>query len=111
LHGFDIVLDPVNRDLKVTAMDRESDPAADETEWREKIAIAPLQPLQPGPWLRDLDTVLPAALKALKAHPDAGLIEPDSASLYIDEEGTPRWQVVAWMEDDTPLHVELDARS
>jgi hypothetical protein len=111
LHGFDIVLDPVNRDLKVTAMDRESDQAADETEWRERIAIAPLQPLQPGPWLRDLDTVLPAALKALNAHPDAGLIEPDSASLYIDEEGTPRWQVVAWTEDDTPLHVELDARS
>jgi hypothetical protein len=110
LHSFDIVLDPVNRDLAVTAIDRESDQANDATEWRDRIAIPPLQPLQSGP-LRDLDTVLPAALKALNADSNTGLIEPDSASLYIDEEGTPRWQVVAWTEDDTPLYVELDARS
>lgn len=111
LHSFDILLDPINRNRAVTAMEREFDEANDEAEWREMVARSPLQALRPGPWLRDLDTVLPAALKALNAHPGAGLIEPDSASLYTDEEGIPRWQVVAWMEDDTPLHVELDARS
>ncbi len=110
LCGFDILLDPVDGELAVTAMDREFDQADDEGEWREMIAVSPLQPLRPGPWLRDLDTVLPAALQALKAYPEAGLIEPDSASLYSDEEGVPRWQVVAWTEDDTPLHIELDAR-
>jgi len=111
LQSFDILLDGVNRDLAVTAMDREFDQAIDETEWREMMADSPLQPLRPGPWLRDLDTVLPAALQALNARPGAGRIEPDSASLYIDEEGTPRWQVVAWTENDAPLHTELDARS
>ncbi|HAS51106.1 MAG TPA: hypothetical protein DCS21_04970, partial [Gammaproteobacteria bacterium] len=110
LCGFDILLDPVDGELAVTAMDREFDQADDEAEWREMIAVSPLQPLRPGPWLRDLDTILPAALQTLKAYPEAGLIEADSASLYSDEEGVPRWQVVAWTEDDTPLHVELDAR-
>ena len=109
LQGFDIVFDPVNCDLAVTAMDREFDQAHDETEWREMTARSPLQALPPESGLRDLDTVLPAALQALNAQPGAGCIEPDSASLYIDEEGTPRWQVVAWTEDDTPLHAELDA--
>jgi hypothetical protein len=111
LQRFDIVLDLLIPELAVTATDREFDQAIDEAEWREMTANSPTQSLRPGPWLRDLDTVLPTALKALNTPPGAGLIEPDSASLYIDEEGTPRWQVVAWTEDDTPLHVKLDARS
>lgn len=110
LQSFDIVLDPVNRDLAVTATDREFDQALDETEWREMTARPPLQELQPVSGLRDLDTVLPDALHTLNAYSNTGFIEPDSASLYIDEEGTPRWQVVAWKEDDTPLHVEVDAQ-
>lgn len=110
LRGFDVVLDPVNRDLAVTAMDREFDQALDETEWREMTMRSPLQALPPESGLRDLDTVLPDALRALNAYSNTGFIEPDSASLYSDEEGIPRWQVVAWKEDDTPLHVEVDAR-
>jgi len=110
LQSFDIVFDPAHRDLAVTAMDREFDQALDETEWREMTARSPLQALQPVSGLRDLDTVLPDALHTLNASSNTGFIEPDSASLYIDEEGTPRWQVVAWQEDDTPLHVEVDAR-
>jgi hypothetical protein len=37
-------------------------------------------------------------------------LAPDSASLYTDESGAPRWQVVAWTENDTPVYVEMDAR-
>ena len=110
LQSFDIVFDPAHRDLAVTAMDREFDQAHDETEWRDMTVRSPLQALPPESGLRDLDTVLPDALHALHASSSTGFIEPDSASLYIDEEGTPRWQVVAWKEDDTPLHVEVDAQ-
>lgn len=84
--SFDILLDPRASLLAVTAMDREFEQADDEAEWLELIAAMPAQlSVRLGPWLNDLDTVLPTALKALNA--DAGDNEPDSASLYIDEDG------------------------
>ena len=96
----------------MTAMEREFEQAADEAEWAELVAVPPCVPLRLDPWLRDLDRVLPAAHAALivRATAIGKTIALDSASLYLDEE-RPRWQVVAWMEDDTPLHVVLDARS
>ena len=66
-------------------------------------------PLRLGPWLDDLDTILPTALQALNA--DAAGSKPDSASLYIDEDGNVCWQVVAWTANDKPLHVVLNART
>ena len=112
LRGFDILLDPTAGALAVTAMEREFEQAADEAEWAELVAVPPCVSLRLDPWLRDLDRVLPAAHAALivRATTTGKTIALDSASLYLDEE-RPRWQVVAWMEDDTPLHVVLDARS
>ena len=112
LHGFDIVLDPELGELEVTAMEREFEKADDDAEWTELTASSPLVPLTIGPWLRDLDQILPTALAALDAQAGTGRAMPDTASLYGNEDGAPYWQVVAWNdEDDTPLHVMLDARS
>lgn len=108
--SFDVLLDPVVGALAVTAMDREFEQAADETEWAELTATLPPAPLRLDPWLRDLDRVLPVAQTALAARAGAKRATLDSASLYVDD-GAPRWQVVAWTERDTPLHVVLDARS
>lgn len=105
--SFDILLDPGAGLLAVTAMDREFEQAADEAEWAELAATSMQFPLRLGPWLNDLDTILPKALKALNA--DAEGNKPDSASLYIDEDGTVCWQVVAWTANDKPLHVVLNA--
>lgn len=110
LRSFDILLDPGAGMLSVTAMDREFEQAVDATEWIKLSETSPLQPLLPGPRLRDLDTVLPAALAQLDARAGAGHVVPDSASLYTNEGGAPCWQVVAWADDDTPVHVEMDAR-
>ncbi len=110
IHNFDILLDPRASLLAVTAMDREFEQADDEAEWLELIAAMPAQlSVRLGPWLNDLDTVLPTALKALNA--DAGDNEPDSASLYIDEDGNACWQIVAWTTNDKPLHVAINART
>lgn len=111
LRGFDILLDPDAGTLAVTAMDREFEQAADETEWSQLTATSPLQPLRLGPWLRDLDTVLPLAMRVLHARSGTESVVPDSASLYLDEKGVPHWQVVAWTQNDTPLHMRLNARS
>lgn len=109
---FDIVLDPEAGELAVTAMEREFEQAADDAEWAEWTAHSPLVPLVLGPWLRDLDSVLPAALATLDAQAGTGRATLDSASLYGNEDGAPYWQVVAWNgEDDPPLHVRVDARS
>ena len=109
IHSFDILLDPKAGLLTVTAMDREFERADDEAEWLELIAAMPTQlPVRLGPWLNDLDTILPTALKALD---DTGDNEPDSASLYIDEDGSVCWQVVAWTSNDKPLHVSINART
>jgi hypothetical protein len=110
LWSFDILLDPGAGMLSVTAMDREFEQADDEAEWARLSATSPLQPLWPGPRLRDLDTVLPAALAELGARVGGERVVPDSASLYTSEDGVPCWQVVAWSEDDAPLHVRMDAR-
>lgn len=110
IRGFDILLDPMAGTLAVTAMEREFEQATDEAEWAELTATSPLLPLLPGPWLRDLDTVLPVAQIALSARAGDKRTVLDSASLYLDD-GVPRWQVVAWTDDDTPLHVALDACS
>jgi len=72
--------------------------------------VAARAPLRLDPWLRDLDRILPAAQTALTARAGAKRAALDSASLYVDD-GMPRWQVVAWTENDTPLYVVLDARS
>ena len=112
LHGFDIVLDPETGELAVTAMEREFEQADDDAEWAELTASSPLVPLTLGPWLRDLDQILPTALAVLDAQAGTGGAMPDTASLYSNEDGAPYWQVVAWNdEDDPPLHVMLDARS
>jgi hypothetical protein len=112
LHGFDIVLANEEGTLAVTAMEREFEQADDETEWAEWTAASPLVPLALGPWLCDLDQVLPVALAALDARAGIGGALLDSASLYGSEDGAPYWEVVAWnSEDDPPLHVTLDARS
>ncbi len=112
LHGFDIVLDPEAGTLEVTAAEREFEQAVDETEWAELTASSPLVPLTLGPWLWDLDQVLPAALAVLDARAGTERAMLDSASLYGNEDGAPFWQVVAWRdEDDPPLHMMLDARS
>lgn len=111
VHGFDILLDPKAATLAVTAMERHFEQAGDETEWAELTADSPLAPLRLGPWLHDLDRVLPTALAVLDQHAGVGRHALESASLYPDEDGAPRWQVVAWTETDQPLHVILDARS
>ncbi len=108
--SFDILLDPGAGLLAVTAMDREFEQAADDAEWAELTAATLMQlPLRLGPWLDDLDTILPTALQALNA--DAAGSKPDSASLYIDEDGNVCWQVVAWTANDKPLYVVLNART
>jgi hypothetical protein len=110
--AFDILLDPLAGMLAVTAMERESEQAADDAEWLELIASSPLVPLTLGPWLCDLDRILPTALAALDAQAETGRALLDSASLYGNADGAPYWQVVAWNgDDDSPLHVMLDARS
>ena len=112
LCSFDILLDPDTRSLAVTAMERESEQATDESEWESMLENSSLQPpLRLGPWLHDLDTIIPIALKALNARASTHHIEADSASLHIDEDGTLRWEVVAWMEDEMPLHVIINART
>ncbi len=112
LHGFDIVLDPEVGELAVTAMEREFEQADDDAEWTELTASSPLVPLTLGPWLRDLDQILPTALAELDAQAGAGGAMLDTASLYGNEDGAPYWQVVAWNdEDDPPLHVMVDAQS
>lgn len=112
LYSFDIVLDLEAGELAVTAMEREFEQADDEVEWLELTAHSPLVPLTLGPWLYDLDRVLPVALATLEAQAGTDHAALDSASLYGNEDGAPYWQVVAWNgEDDPPLHVMVDARS
>ena len=111
IRGFDIVLDREAARLAVTAMDREFEQAVDDAEWEELTEDNPLAPLRLGPWLRDLDQILPAAWSSLAAHPDGQKPWPDSASLYPDEDGAAYWQIVAWGESDQPLYVTLDGRS
>jgi hypothetical protein len=111
LHGFDILLDPVACTVTVSAMEREFEQAEDENEWAELSADSPLAPLRCGPWLHDLDSVLPTALTLLDQWAGVGGHTPESAWLYPDEDGAPRWQIVAWSETDQPLQVILDARS
>ena len=82
---------------------------ADEVEWDELTATTPLTPLVLGSWLYDLDRILPVAQAALITRTDTFSL--DSASLYVDETGAMRWQVVAWDHKDQPLHVVVDARS
>ncbi len=108
--SFDVLFDSATGTLAVTAMEREFEQAADETEWTDLTAASPPAPLRLDPWLRDLDRILPAAQTALTARAGAKRAALDSASLYVDD-GMPRWQVVAWTENDTPLYVVLDARS
>lgn len=109
LYSFDILLDPMAGQLAVTAVDREFEQATDEAEWDELTAITPLTPLVLGSWLYDLDRALPVAQAALITRADG--LSLDSASLYVDETGAMRWQVVAWDHEDQPLHVMVDARS
>ena len=112
LHSFDIVLDLEASELAVTAMEREFEQADDDAEWTELAASSPLAPLTLGPWLYDLDRVLPVAQATLEARAGTSRNTLDSASLYRDEDGAPYWQVVAWRgEDDPPLHVMVDARA
>ena len=111
VRGFDIMLDLEAATLAVTAMERQFEQASDEAVWAELTVDSPLAPLRLGPWLHDLDRVLPTALTALDQHAGAGRHALESASLYCDEDGAPRWQVVAWTETDQPLTVTLDARS
>lgn len=110
LRSFDVLLDPMDGALAVTAMEREFERAADDSEWADLIASPPWTPLRLDPWLRDLDSVLPAARAALAGRAAGRDIALESASLYLDD-GRPCWQLVAWTDDDTPLHVVLDARS
>lgn len=112
LRGFDAVVAPIAGELSVTAMEREFEQATDDAEWAEWTAHSPLVPLVLGPWLRDLDSVLPVALATLDAQTGTGRATLDSASLYSNQDSAPYWQVVAWNgEDDPPLHVRVDARS
>ncbi|MCB1768283.1 MAG: hypothetical protein KDJ31_01070 [Candidatus Competibacteraceae bacterium] len=112
LSGFDVLIDPSARLLAVTAMEREAEQADDDSAWQSMLLDSPLQPpLRPGPWLRDLDTILPVALEAFQTRADTRRIDVDSASLYANEEGILRWQVVAWLSDETPVHVMLNART
>ncbi|HRE53310.1 MAG TPA: hypothetical protein PLP22_00805 [Candidatus Competibacter sp.] len=109
LCSFDIVLDPAAESLSVTAAEREFDQAANADEWTTLAARAPLEPLAFDPWMRDLDTVLPAA-RATFARAASNQATLDSASLYLENRRL-CWQVVAWTDDDQPLFVVLDARS
>ena len=111
IRGFDILLDRDDARLAVTAMDREFEQAVGDAQWDELTEDTPLAPPPLGPWLRDLDQVLPAAWASLAAHAGGQRPWPDSASLYPDEDGAAYWQIVAWGENDRPLHVTLDARS
>lgn len=110
LHSFEVIINLVDSTLEVTATDRETEQSADAEEWGELTAESPLTPLALGAWLHDLDTILPTARQNFDQRANAIRYTLDSASLYIND-GALRWQVVAWREDDTPLYVELDARS
>ena len=111
-HGFDILLVPDAGALAVTAMERDVEQATDDSEWTELTATSTLVPLSLGPWLHDLDRILPTALAALTTQAGTSSLQPDSAALYGNEDGAPYWQVVAWHSaTDSPLHVMLDARS
>lgn len=112
LCSFDILLDPIARSMAVTAMDRECEQSEDETEWAELTAdTSDQRPLQLGPWLKDLDTIMPTALRALNVDAGDSDSAADSASLYLGENGNAYWQVVIWTPDDQPLHVVINART
>jgi len=108
--SFDILLDPAAGTLAATAMERDFEQATDEADWTRLLAAPPGARLRIGPWTRDLDRVVPAALSALAERAEAKGAALDSASLYLDD-GRPCWQMVAWTSDDTPHHVVLDART
>lgn len=110
LHSFEVIINLADSTLDLTATDRETEQSADAEEWDELTAESPLTPLALGAWLHDLDTILPTAWQIFDQRAGAIRYTLDSASLYVND-GALRWQVVAWREDDTPLYVELDARS
>lgn len=110
LCSFDILLGPAAATVAVTAMERESEQAADETAWAQLTASSPVTPLPVTAWLRDLDQILPTAQSTLAEQAGIAHLKLDSASLYL-EQGIPCWQVVAWTDQGTPLAVVLNARS
>ena len=110
--SFDVVLNPTAQTLAVTAMEQQFDQANDALEWHKMSAECMPQALRPEAGLRDLDTLLPEALQSLQLNVPTPLdreITVDSAMLYIDEMGIPRWQVAAWHGEDTLLHAEVNA--
>lgn len=109
LYSFDILIDLAAHRLALTAMERECEQATDSTEWDNLVATPSLTPLALETGLHDLDHVLPTAKAALATQ--AAAFTLDSASLYLNAHGAACWQVVAWDQQDQPLHVMVDARS
>jgi hypothetical protein len=94
LRRFDILLDPAAGVLSVTAIHREALQARDQTEW-QRVANPPLSPpLRLGPWLVDLDEILPIAWQTLSAQAQGQSLRLDSALLCNDPD-TPCWRVTA----------------
>ena len=99
LRRFDIHLDPKAGILAVTAMQRAALRATDQAEW-PAVANPPLPlPLRLGPWLADLEQVLPAAWESLSAQAAPHSLRLDAALLCNDP--IPCWRVIAY---NTDLH-------
>ncbi|RUQ38968.1 MAG: hypothetical protein EKK69_10845 [Candidatus Competibacteraceae bacterium] len=111
LWSFELLLDVRAGRIACTACDRDHEQAADSAEWIALSAEPPLQPLILGSDVRDLDQILPMAWALLREQAPGKPLSADSASLYLGENGQPRWQIVAWGSDDQPLQILLDARS
>lgn len=108
LRRFDIHLDPKAGVLAVTAMQRAVLRAKDQAEW-QAVANPPLPlPLRLGPWLADLEKVLPAAWESLNAPGTGQNLRLDAALLCNDP--TPCWRVIAQNTDlRTTLSVIVNA--
>ena len=108
LRRFDIYLDPKAGVLAVTAMQRATLRAKDQAEW-QAVANPPLPlPLRLGPWLADLEKVLPAAWESLNAQVHGQTLRLDAALLCNDP--IPCWRVIAKGADPrTTLSIIVNA--
>lgn len=109
LHRFDILLDPRAAILAVTAMHRGFLKANNPTEW-QSVANPPLSlPLRLGPWLFDLDAILPMAVNALRIQGDTQDIQLNSA-LLLNDHNSPFWRVIAQTANDkSPVSIIINA--
>lgn len=109
LHRFDILLDPGAAILAVTAMHRGFLKANNPTEWLSVANPPSPLPLRLGPWLFDLDAILPMAVNALRTQADTQDIQLNSA-LLLNDHNSPFWRVIAQTTNDkSALSITINA--